>query len=78
MATILYVTAEVTRQIAILVQLSMPESAGRLLDQLGVPQPARDFAALGPKGRLKAGTKLPPPMPVFPRHVEEGSEAAAS
>jgi methionyl-tRNA synthetase len=43
-----------------------------------VPQPARDFAALGPKGRLKAGTKLPPPMPVFPRHVEEGSEAAAS
>src|SRR3989337_3011378 len=37
METILYVTAEVTRQIAILVQPVMPESAGKLLDQLGVP-----------------------------------------
>jgi methionyl-tRNA synthetase len=70
MGTILYVTAEVTRQIAILVQPVVPESAGRLLDQLGVPQDARDFAALGPKGRLTPGTELPPPSPVFPRHVE--------
>jgi methionyl-tRNA synthetase len=75
MATILYVTAEVTRQIAILVQPAMPESAGSLLDQLGAPKDARDFAALGPKGRLKPGTKLPPPQPVFPRHV--GAEAPA-
>ncbi|MGH6831938.1 MAG: methionine--tRNA ligase, partial [Methyloceanibacter sp.] len=37
MATILYVTAEVTRQIAILVAPVMPESAVKLLDQLGVP-----------------------------------------
>jgi len=60
----------VTRQIAILVQPAMPKSAGRLLDQLGVPEDARDFAALGAKGRLKPGTQLPPPMPVFPRYVE--------
>jgi methionyl-tRNA synthetase len=78
MQTILYVTAEVTRQVGILVQPVMPESAGRLLDQLGVPANARDFAALGPKGRLKPGTELPPPQPVFPRHVDEDSEAAAS
>jgi methionyl-tRNA synthetase len=70
MATILYVTAEVTRQIGILVQPVMPESAGKLLDQLGVPENARQFAALGPNGRLKPGTQLPPPSPVFPRHVE--------
>jgi methionyl-tRNA synthetase len=70
MGTILYVTAEVTRQIAILVQPAMPKSAGRLLDQLGVPHDARDFAALGAKGRLKPGTQLPPPAPVFPRYVE--------
>ena len=70
METILYVTAEVTRQIAVLVQPVMPESAGRLLDQLGVPANARDFASLGAKGRLKPGTELPPPQPVFPRHVE--------
>ena len=78
METILYVTAEVTRQIAILVQPVMPQSAGRLLDQLGVPPDARDFAALGPAGRLKPGGDLPAPSPVFPRHVEPGSEEAAS
>jgi methionyl-tRNA synthetase len=70
MGTILYVTAEVTRQIAILVQPVMPQSMGRLLDQLGVAEAARDFAALGPNGRLKPGTTLPPPAPVFPRYVE--------
>ena len=70
METILYVTAEVTRQIAILVQPVMPESGAMLLDQLGVPQDARDFASLGVKGRLAPGTQLPPPSAVFPRHVE--------
>ncbi len=75
MGTILYVTAEVTRQIAILVQPVMPKSAGLLLDQLGVPQNERDFAALGVKGRLKPSVELPPPTPVFPRYVE--SEALA-
>jgi methionyl-tRNA synthetase len=76
METVLYVTAEVTRQIGILVQPVMPDSAGRLLDQLGVPSDARDFAALGAKGRLKPGSELPPPEPVFPRHVEAESPAA--
>ncbi len=70
MGTILYVTAEVTRQIAILVQAAMPESGAKLLDQLGVPEDARDFAALGPKGRLAPGTELPAPSGIFPRHVE--------
>jgi methionyl-tRNA synthetase len=70
METILYVTAEVLRQIAILVQPVMPEGASTLLDQLAVPDDARSFAALGPKGRLKPGTALPPPQPVFPRHIE--------
>jgi methionyl-tRNA synthetase len=70
METILYVTAEVLRQVAILVQPIMPGSAAKLLDQLGVPQDALDFAKLGPAGRLKPGTRLPPPQPVFPRYVE--------
>jgi methionyl-tRNA synthetase len=78
METILYVTAEVLRQIAILVQPVMPGSAAKLLDQLGVPQDARNFADLGPAGRLKPGTQLPPPTPVFPRYVEPEGEAAAS
>ena len=77
METILYVTAEVTRQIAILVQPVMPDSAGRLLDQLGVANEDRDFAALGPKRRLNPGTELPAPQAVFPRHVEAEENPAA-
>jgi methionyl-tRNA synthetase len=68
MATVLYVTAEVLRQIAILVQPFMPVSAAKLLDLLAVED--RDFAALGGKRRIAAGTKLPPPTPVFPRYQE--------
>ncbi len=68
--TVLYVTAEVIRQIAILAQPAMPESSAKLLDSLGVPAEARDFAVLGGATRLKAGAKLPTPVPIFPRYVE--------
>jgi methionyl-tRNA synthetase len=70
MGTVLYVTAEVVRQIAILTQAIMPESSARLLDQLAVPEDARDFSHLGESGRLKPGTALPKPEGIFPRHVE--------
>jgi methionyl-tRNA synthetase len=66
--TVLYVTAEVVRQVAILTQPVMPEASSKLLDSLGVPQDARDFAALNT--RIKAGATLPPPVGVFPRYVE--------
>src|SRR5580692_7613022 len=36
--TILYVTAEVVRQVAVLAQPVMPESSARLLDSLGIPE----------------------------------------
>jgi methionyl-tRNA synthetase len=78
METILYVTAEVVRQVAIVVQAVMPESGAKLLDQLAVSEEARDFAALGPKGRLTPGTDLPGPVAVFPRHVEGEPPAAAA
>jgi methionyl-tRNA synthetase len=68
--TVLYVTAEVIRQVAILCQPFMPSSAGKLLDLLGVPATERDFSMLGGVKRLEPGTKLPPPSPVFPRYVE--------
>jgi methionyl-tRNA synthetase len=70
MATVLWTTAEVTRQVAILAQPFVPAGAAKLLDVLAVPQVARDFAHLGDKGRLQAGTALPAPHPVFPRYVE--------
>jgi len=69
MATVLYVTADVVRQIAILLQPFMPESAGKLLDLVVVPADKRDFASLGEAGRLVAGTALEAPKPVFPRYV---------
>jgi methionyl-tRNA synthetase len=68
--TVLYVTAEVVRQIAILAQPAMPQASARLLDILGIPDAleARNFAALGT--RIKPGTVLPAPAPVFPRYIE--------
>lgn len=69
MGTVLYVTAEVVRQIAILLQPFMPESAGKLLDLVAAPADKRDFAALGEAGRLVSGTPLAAPSPVFPRYV---------
>ena len=69
-STVLYVTAEVIRQIAILAQFVMPESSAKLLNSLGIPKGARDFAALGGATRIKPGTALPAPAPVFPRYVE--------
>jgi methionyl-tRNA synthetase len=50
----------------------MPEASGKLLDSLGIPDDARDFAALGT--RIKAGVTLPPPAPIFPRYVEPKDE----
>jgi methionyl-tRNA synthetase len=70
--TVLYVTAEVVRQVAILAQPVMPDASSKLLDSLGVSQDERDFAALGT--RIKAGATLPPPVGVFPRYVEPKSD----
>ena len=72
--TILYVTAEVVRQLAIMTLASMPESAGKLLDLLAQGGEARTFEALGAGGRLKPGLKLPPPAGVFPRYVDAAAE----
>jgi methionyl-tRNA synthetase len=75
MATVLYVTAEVVRQLAILAQPFIPASAAKLLDQLGIGG-ERDFAQLGAGGRLQAGTQLGALQPVFPRYIEPETAAA--
>src|SRR6476619_6185850 len=74
-ATVLYVTAEVIRQVAILAQPFMPSSAGKLLDLLAIPPGERQFSELGGDRRIAAGSTLPAPSPVFPRYVD--SEASA-
>jgi methionyl-tRNA synthetase len=68
--TVLYVTAEVVRQIAILAQPAMPAACAKMLDILGIPADERDFAMLDGHVRIRPGTTLPPPVPVFPRYVE--------
>jgi methionyl-tRNA synthetase len=73
--TILYVTAEVLRQVAILAQPFVPSSAANMLDQLAVPVEQRSFSELKLDRRIKPGVALPPPKPVFPRYVE--AEATA-
>jgi methionyl-tRNA synthetase len=73
--TILYVTAEVTRQVAILCTPFMPRSAVKLLDLLAVPAEERQFCDVGGIRRIAAGAALPAPSAVFPRYVD--SEASA-
>jgi methionyl-tRNA synthetase len=68
--TILWTTTEVVRQIAILAQPAMPQSAGNVLDLLAVPASDRSFASLGSAGRMPAGRLLPAPVGVFPRYVD--------
>src|SRR5579872_5629575 len=70
--TVLYVTAEVLRQVSILNLPFMPSSAAKLLDLLGIAADKRDFAALST--RVVPGLALPAPSPVFPRYVETPAE----
>jgi methionyl-tRNA synthetase len=75
MATVLYVTAEVLREVGIMAQPFVPQAAAQLLDLLACPAEARDFASIGAKARLAPGTAPPAPAPIFPRYVEP-TEAA--
>lgn len=74
MGTVLYVTAEVIRQVGIIAQAYIPESAGKLLDLFALPEELRTFASLGEAGRLKPGIEINKPSPVFPRYVDEEKE----
>ncbi|TVR80772.1 MAG: methionine--tRNA ligase [Rhodospirillales bacterium] len=68
MRTVLYVLMEAIRHLGILTQPFVPEAAGRILDQLAVGPDARSFAHLGDRHGLVAGTPVPAPTGVFPRH----------
>ena len=80
MKTVLYVTAEIVRKIALLLQPVMPESATKLLDALGI-EPSGDAGATnasneGPRSfaayndALIPGTVIAKPVGIFPRHEE--------
>ena len=71
------------RHVAIILQPFMPDSCARILDQLAVPEQARDFSHLNTSGlfrdesSLVPGRDLPEPRGVFPRFVEETPDEAS-
>ncbi|WP_417668570.1 methionine--tRNA ligase [Roseibium sp.] len=70
MGTVLYVTAEIIRQVSILAQPVTPTAATKLLDNLTLGDDERVFAKLGAEHRLEPGSDIPKPQPAFPRYVE--------
>jgi methionyl-tRNA synthetase len=68
MGTILYVTTEVLRTIAILSQPFMPTAMEALLDLLGIAPQHRDFEHIA--STSASGRPLPIPSAIFPRYVE--------
>ena len=68
MEAVLRTLHDTLRIFATVLQPFMPDTMGRMLDQLGVPQDARDLAAL--ETPLPAGLALPPPEPLF-RKIED-------
>jgi methionyl-tRNA synthetase len=67
MATVLYVAAEVIRNIAILIRPFISTSSDKLLDMLRISDSDRDFDCLGERHRIKPGTKIEQPKGLFPR-----------
>lgn len=74
MATVLYVTAEIVRQVSIALQAVVPEGTAQLLAYLGVDEDERCFKSLGVRGRLTTRS-LPAPSGVFPRLAEQEADA---
>ena len=71
MATVLYVVAETLRNVAIMAQPVIPQSAAKLLQLLGVDEGKTCFSHVNAENALKAGGILPAPAPIFPRYVEK-------
>jgi methionyl-tRNA synthetase len=70
METVLWVTAETLRNVAIMSQPVVPLAASRLLDLLAVGDDRRAFAHATATEKLGAGVTLPAPAPIFPRYIE--------
>ncbi len=80
MAAVLMTLFRCVRDLAIAVRCIVPESADRLLEQLGIDAASRDFAALGRDSwfadLVASGFTVAQPVGVFPR-LEMPAEASA-
>jgi methionyl-tRNA synthetase len=65
--TVLWTLMEVIRHIGILYQPLIPETSGKLLDLLRIPESERTFLHLTDEYSIKAGTPLEKPVPLFPK-----------
>lgn len=70
METVLYVTLEVLRRMALLTQPFIPEISAKMLDLLGVPEDERTFAHYQNDYRLKSGAALPKPYPLVKKYED--------
>lgn len=77
MCTVLYVLAELLRCSAVMLMPVIPDSAGRLLDQLGVPIDLRNFASIENKSRIIPGSEILQPKPLFPKLEKEDNSDSA-
>lgn len=76
MNTVLYVLAETIRCLGIAIQPVMPQSAGKLLEQIAAEEGERTYAHIHPSHALKSGIDLPAPTGVFPR-IQPADEKVA-
>ena len=71
MKTVLGTLFVVIRDLAITILPVIPDSAGKLLDQMGIAADGRDFAAVEDQRWYDAlrmsGYKVAQPVPLFPR-----------
>jgi methionyl-tRNA synthetase len=67
MAEVIYILLETNRYIAIMLQPFIPSSAGKMLDQLNIPESQRMFKHLTKEFTLITGADIKMPEPIFPR-----------
>ena len=71
MDTVLYVLAEVIRNVALLSQPFMPTASEKILNQLTIKQDNRTFLSFGKNSALKEGHQLLKPDAIFPRLYDD-------
>lgn len=67
MNEVLYTLLETLRYIAVMLQPFIPDSANKMLDQLGVPKSQRMFKHLTKEFILISGSNISQPKAIFPR-----------
>ena len=81
MAIVLTKLFEAIRHLAIAIQPVVPDAAGRLLDQMGIPKNERNFSNIGDVDWIvrlvQSGYRVGQPVGIFPRLEMPSDEAAA-